>query len=74
MTDDTFYNNINKELPIGSANGLAYVDDGYGAVLKIQIIKKLFGNDNDEDDKDKKQKSGTWTHTGRLGETFSEST
>lgn len=72
MTDDTFYNNINKELPVGSANGLAYVDDGYGAVLKIQIIKKLFGNESDEEDK--KSKSGTWTHTGRLGETFSEST
>jgi len=34
-TDDTFYKNINQELPIGSANGLAYVNDGYGAVLKI---------------------------------------
>lgn len=34
-TDDTFYLNINKELPVGSANGLAYVNDGYGAVLKI---------------------------------------
>jgi ATP-dependent Lon protease len=34
-TDDTFYQDINKELPIGSANGLAYVNDGYGAVLKI---------------------------------------
>jgi len=71
MTDDTFYLNINKELPIGSANGLAYVNDGYGAVLKIQFIKKLFGQDNDEPDK---KKSGSFTHTGRLGETFSEST
>lgn len=43
MTDDTFYLNINKELPVGSANGLAYVNDGYGSVLKIQFIKKLFG-------------------------------
>lgn len=34
-TDDTFYQNINKMLPKGSSNGLAYVDDGYGAVLKI---------------------------------------
>jgi ATP-dependent Lon protease len=34
-TDDSFYLNINKELPVGSANGLAYVNDGYGAVLKI---------------------------------------
>jgi len=42
-TDDTFYMNINKELPIGSANGLAYVNDGYGCVLKIQFIKRLYG-------------------------------
>ena len=34
-TDDTYYNNINKELNKGCSNGLAYVDDGYGAVLKI---------------------------------------
>ena len=34
-TDETFYLNINKELPVGSANGLAFVQDGYGAVLKI---------------------------------------
>jgi len=34
-TDDTYYNNINKELSKGCSNGLAYVDDGYGAVLKI---------------------------------------
>ena len=39
-TDDTFYLNINKELPVGSANGIAYVNDGYGAVLKIQFVKK----------------------------------
>jgi len=26
---------LNKQLPTGSSNGLAYVDDGYGAVLKI---------------------------------------
>jgi ATP-dependent Lon protease len=25
MTDDSFYVDINKQLPIGSANGLAYV-------------------------------------------------
>ena len=39
-TDDTYYNNINKELNKGCSNGLAYVDDGYGAVLKIQFVKK----------------------------------
>jgi hypothetical protein len=42
-TDDTFYLNINQELPVGSANGLAYVNDGYGAVLKIQFVKKQYG-------------------------------
>lgn len=74
-TDDTFYQNINKELPIGSANGLAYVNDGYGAVLKIQFIKKLYGaNTKVTDEKEEKEKSGTFTHTGRLGEVFAEST
>ena len=55
-TDDTYYQGINKSLPIGSSNGLAYVNDGYGAVLKIQFIKKLYGrhkpSENDADDKD----------------------
>lgn len=53
MTDDTFYRDINKELPVGSANGLAYVNDGYGSVLKIQFIKKLFGAEEESDDKKK---------------------
>jgi ATP-dependent Lon protease len=75
-TDDTFYKNINLELPIGSANGLAYVNDGYGAVLKIQFIKKLYGKYNTENkvDDEKEKASGTFTHTGRLGEVFAEST
>jgi ATP-dependent Lon protease len=34
-TDDNYYVDLNKQLPTGSSNGLAYVDDGYGAVLKI---------------------------------------
>jgi ATP-dependent Lon protease len=42
-TDDNYYHNINKQLPIGSSNGLAYVDDGYGTVLKIQFVKKSYG-------------------------------
>jgi hypothetical protein len=41
-TDDHYYNNINKRLPVGCANGLAYVDDGYGSVLKIQFVIKEF--------------------------------
>lgn len=28
---------------MGSTNGLAYVDDGYGNVLKIQFIRKEYG-------------------------------
>lgn len=34
-TDDSYYEGINKGLPVGSSNGLAYVNDGYGVVLKI---------------------------------------
>jgi hypothetical protein len=34
-TDNNYYVGINEELPVGSSNGLAYVDDGYGTVLKI---------------------------------------
>lgn len=34
-TDDNYFKGINKGLPVGSANGLAYVNDGYGVVLKI---------------------------------------
>jgi len=70
-TDDTFYVDINKTLPIGSANGLAYVNDGYGAILKIQFIKRLYGK-KPEVGEDKP--SGSFTHTGRLGEVMKEST
>ena len=34
-TDDNYYKDINQGLPVGSSNGLAYVNDGYGVVLKI---------------------------------------
>ena len=34
-TDDNYFAGINKGLPVGSSNGLAYVNDGYGVVLKI---------------------------------------
>ena len=40
-TDDSYFNGINKGLPVGSSNGLAYVNDGYGVVLKIQFIQRL---------------------------------
>lgn len=76
-TDDNYYSNINKELPKGCTNGLAYVDDGYGAVLKIQFVKKWYGkyaNSSEEDNEDeKKPQEGSLTHTGRLGETMRES-
>jgi len=38
-TDDLYYEGINETQPIGCSNGLAYVDDGYGAVLKIQFVR-----------------------------------
>jgi ATP-dependent Lon protease len=34
-TDDAYFANLNKTLPIGSSNGLAYVNDGYGTLMKI---------------------------------------
>jgi len=41
----------------GCSNGLAYVDDGYGAVLKIQFVKKVYGkykkNDEQEESSEK---------------------
>jgi hypothetical protein len=55
-TDDNYYTNINKELPIGCANGLAYVDDGYGSVLKIQFVKKEY-NKHEKSEKDKESES-----------------
>ena len=53
MTDDNYYYGINKELPCGSANGLAYVDDGYGTVLKIQFVKKDYGKAEASKENDK---------------------
>ena len=41
-TDDQYYQGINQKLPVGSSNGLAYVDDGQGAVLKIQFVRKEY--------------------------------
>jgi len=70
-SDDSFYININKQLPVGTSNGLAYVNDGYGAVLKIQFVKKEYGQITPKPDAEKP--IGTFTHTGRLGETMSES-
>jgi len=70
-SDDSFYVNINKQLPVGTSNGLAYVNDGYGAVLKIQFVKKEWGQAPIKEDGVKP--NGSLTTTGRLGEVMSES-
>jgi len=68
-TDDNYFANINKQLPIGSSNGLAYVNDGYGTLMKIQFVKKYRMEEPEND----KNKGGSFTTTGRLGEVFAES-
>jgi ATP-dependent Lon protease len=73
-TDDTFYIDINKTLPIGSANGLAYVNDGYGAILKIQFVKRTYNKPSSNEESEEKSGKGSFTHTGRLGEVMKEST
>ena len=55
-TDDNYYDGINKQLPIGCSNGLAYVDDGYGAVLKIQFVKRYYGKYKVKENHDEKEK------------------
>jgi len=55
-TDDTYFRDINKGLPVGSANGLAYVNDGYGVVLKIQFIKRYQTPSSSEDPEEKEEK------------------
>lgn len=80
-TDDNYYQDINKQLPRGCSNGLAYVDDGYGAVLKIQFVKKYYGQyrkseapaGDDEGKKEEPPREGSMTHTGRLGDVMKES-
>mmetsp|Transcript_34657 Transcript_34657/g.53052 ORF Transcript_34657/g.53052 Transcript_34657/m.53052 type:complete len:98 (+) Transcript_34657:2380-2673(+) len=65
-TDDVYYNNINKELPVGSSNGLSYLSDGSGAVLKIQFVKKNYLRKPEGE-------QGSFTQTGRLGDVMKES-
>lgn len=72
-TDDNYFKGINQGLPVGSSNGLAYVNDGYGVVLKIQFIKRWQAQQDQSEDKEEKKAPGTFTQTGRLGEVFSES-
>jgi ATP-dependent Lon protease len=61
-SDDFYYANINEQLPIGSANGLAFINSGTGSILKLQFVKRLFGG-----------QGGNITQTGRLGEVMRES-
>jgi hypothetical protein len=42
--------------------------------LKIQFIKKLYGQPSHPEGEEPKKEQGSFTHTGRLGEVFSEST
>ena len=53
---------------MGCSNGLAYIDDGYGSVLKIQFVEKLFTKESEEEGK-----AGSLSQTGRLGEVMKES-
>jgi len=72
-TDDNYFANINKQLPIGSSNGLAYVNDGYGTLMKIQFVKKFRKTEEPEGEKKDTKAAGSFTTTGRLGEVFAES-
>jgi ATP-dependent Lon protease len=81
-TDDHYYQGINQKLPVGSSNGLAYVDDGMGSVLKIQFVRKEFSKQPPEAKKTEEEGGATpargsngaqLTHTGRLGEVMKES-
>jgi ATP-dependent Lon protease len=83
-TDDNYYQGINQRLPIGSSNGLAYIDDGQGTVLKIQFVKREYIGDKkkeaesstnsaDTNKNNNGSAQGNLTHTGRLGETMKES-
>mmetsp|Transcript_16385 Transcript_16385/g.27745 ORF Transcript_16385/g.27745 Transcript_16385/m.27745 type:complete len:256 (+) Transcript_16385:2637-3404(+) len=74
--DDTYYQDINKQLPAGCSNGLAYVDDGYGSVLKIQFVKKGYGRHRKQPPSEEAKDSpseGSLTFTGRLGDVMKES-
>ncbi len=82
-TDDNYYQGINKRLPVGSSNGLAYIDDGQGTVLKIQFVKREYSNKKKKEQAEQKEakeeesadtgRMGSLTHTGRLGEVMKES-
>ena len=61
-TDDHYFKGINQQLPIGTSNGLAFINDGSGSVLKIQFVNNIFG-----------KKEGTLTFTGMLGDVMKES-
>ncbi|CAI2378439.1 unnamed protein product [Moneuplotes crassus] len=69
--DDYYYRDINKTLPVGCANGLAYIDSGYGSVLKIQFVKKFPLKKKKKDEEDEIE--FVVSQTGRLGEVMKES-
>ena len=68
-------------MPVGSSNGLAYIDDGQGTVLKIQFVKREYaGKKKTESTSETTAEADTGrgsmghlTHTGRLGEVMKES-
>lgn len=87
-TDDHYYQGINQRLPVGSSNGLAYIDDGQGTVLKIQFVKREYASKKKREQAEKEANKpaseedsadtgrggmGHLTHTGRLGEVMKES-
>jgi ATP-dependent Lon protease len=85
-TDDNYYAGINKQQQPGCSNGLAYVDEGYGTILKIQFVVKNYSKAHQKKLKDEEEKEGkdidkddsaygegVVTHTGRLGEVMKES-
>ena len=63
-------------MPIGSSNGLAYVDDGHGSVLKIQFVRKEYAGlakPKVDEDAAASRNGASLSHTGRLGEVMKES-
>ena len=42
-------------MPIGSSNGLAYIDDGQGTVLKIQFVKREYASKKKREEAEQKE-------------------
>lgn len=77
--DELYYEGLNRGLPIGCSNGLAYMTDGAGAIMKIQIVRKFKplvkddGKDKDSDDSSPALGDIKITATGSLGDVMKES-